>query len=149
MSTTHASHHRAGSPTAGRAVGYAFAALINIFLLFLINVWPGWQDFEFLTAAAGDLLPLVNLSLIIGMLVNAFYLISDPPWLRGLGDAVGAAFTLVILLLLVAEWPFVLPNEGVEIGLRIGLIVGAFGAFVAVVAGIVRFVKGLLPQSDR
>lgn len=149
MSTTHPAHHSAGSPTAGRAVGYAFAALANIFLLFLINVWPGWQDFGFLTAAAGELLPLVNVSLIVGMLFNAFYLISDPTWLRGLGDAVGAALSLVILLLLLAEWPFTLPNEGVEIGLRIGLIIGAFGAFVAVVAGIVRFAKGLLPQAER
>ncbi len=135
---------RRHSPVGWRAVGYAAAVAFNALLLLLINGWPGWQSLSFLTPQADSVVGLVNTSLVFGILLNLCYLVSDPEWLKGLGDAVSAAFATAILVALIRTWPFILPNEGVEVGLRIGLIFAAVGSAIAVIAGIVRFAKAAL-----
>ncbi len=140
-----------------RRVGYALSIVFNAVLLVVINWWPGWEEFGFLTAEAGQVVPLVNASLIVGLAINIVYLIADPEWLRGLGDAVSAAFAFAILIQLLLVFPFSLPEEGafsvsadgLELGLTIGLAFAALGSGIAVVVGVVRFAKGVVaPPRD-
>ena len=57
--TTHVSHT---GPTVAEACRLRVAMTVNLVLLFLVNVAPGWQAVPFLTETT-DVLLLVNLSM--------------------------------------------------------------------------------------
>ena len=68
------------------------AMTVNLVLLFLVNVAPGWQAVPFLTESTTDVLLLVNLSMAAAVAANAVYSVFDPPWVRSTrrrGDYVG------------------------------------------------------------
>ena len=74
--------------------GYGFSALVNLVLAWAVNVWPGWEAVAFLDDATTEVLPLVNLSLLIlvASLIAALTLVffEAPPWLVGLAGASAA-----------------------------------------------------------
>ena len=73
-------------PVTSRRAGYAVAVLINTALLLLVNVSPGCLAHPFLTDDFATVLPVVNLSLVVALLVNAVQLVTDPAWLVALGQ---------------------------------------------------------------
>src|SRR5688572_4382176 len=83
---------------ASRHLGYTVAIVLNSALLWVVNVAPGWAAVPFLTEETSRVLPLVNASLVVGIVANAVYLVGDPPWVRALGDVaqniVGLAATV-------------------------------------------------------
>ena len=52
--TSHVSHTRPA--VAGRRAGYAVAIAVNLVLLYLVNVAPGWQAVPFLTESTTEVL---------------------------------------------------------------------------------------------
>jgi hypothetical protein len=73
------SPHPARRPSiSARRARYLVVAVIDAALVYLVNVWPGWQAVRFLTADTRQLLGLVNLSLVAGLVVNLVYIIADP-----------------------------------------------------------------------
>ena len=73
------------SSVGARHFGYVVGALVNVGLLWLANIWPGWEAVPFLTAETILVLGLVNASIVSNIVANAVYLVSDPPWLQALG----------------------------------------------------------------
>ena len=91
--TIHVSHT---GPTVAEAPAMV-AMTVNLVLLFLVNVGPGWQAVPFLTETT-DVLLLVNLSMAAAVAANAVYSVFDPPWVRALGDAVTTSVGLASLV---------------------------------------------------
>jgi hypothetical protein len=50
-----------------RRFGYTLAVLINLAILYVINVFPGWDAVPFLTDATPRVLMLLNVSMLAGL----------------------------------------------------------------------------------
>lgn len=123
-----------------RRVWRRIAALLGVVacagLLWVINENPGWESWGFLTEDFGKMVLLVNASLISGLVLNVMALITDSGGWRGLRDAVGATFGLVILARLFVLFPFAVADDSAEqLVIRVLLGVAMIGAFIGVVAG--------------
>ena len=96
---------RPQSPRA-RRWGYGIAALINLIVAWGVNIWPGWDAVPFLTNGMTQVLPLVNLSLLVGFLTNLAYLVADPPWFKALGNILTAGISIAVLVRTLRVFPF-------------------------------------------
>ena len=147
--TTHVSH--TGPSVAGRRAGYTVAMTVNLILLFLVNVTPGWQAVPFLTESTTDVLLLVNLSMAAAVVANAVYSVFDPPWVRALGDALTTSVGLASLVRIWQVFPFDFDTTAMpwDLVARWVIGVGIFGCIVAIIVALVRFVRALVAQSGR
>jgi hypothetical protein len=134
---------RGRRPSRGvRRVGYVFAVLFNAAFLWLVHVWPGWDEVPFLTDEFGDVLWLLDLSLWIGIGANLVYLVRDPRWLTALG---GLASTTVGLILAVRIWqvfPFDV-SDGWTTVFRIAVVVGIIGSAIGILVNVGLLIRAL------
>jgi len=121
-----------------RRLGRAAAAAVCAALLWAVNVSPGWQSWSVLTEEFARVVGVLNVSLAIGLVTNVVLLVRATPLLAGLGDAVTATLSLVVLAKLFVVLPFDVDAEGFDWGLAIRVLLGVamIGAFVGVVAGL-------------
>lgn len=124
-----------------RRFGYVVAAAVNAALLYLVNVRPGWDAAPFLTDATTSVLGAVNASIAVGLVANLVYLAADPVRLRALGDAVTTSVGLYAMVRVWQVFPFDV-TDGWTTVLRVLLAVGMAGSAIAVVAAVVRLVRG-------
>ncbi|GAA4607360.1 hypothetical protein BJY16_006296 [Actinoplanes octamycinicus] len=123
-------------PSAGaRRFGYGVAAAINIVLLYLINVRPGWDVVPFLTADTSQIIPLVNASLLAGLVVDGIQSVRDPRWLVALGGLVTTSIGVAVLVRTWQVFPFDFGDAGFNWALlfRFGLVVAVAGALIGFV----------------
>jgi hypothetical protein len=125
-----------------RSLGYVAAIAVNVALLYLINKSPGWQAVGFLSGDTTLVLGLVNASIVAGVAMNFVYLVSDPEWLRALGDVVTTAIGLVALLAIWQVWPIDLAAPW-DLLARWVISVGIAGSAIAIIVAVVRFVRAL------
>jgi hypothetical protein len=92
--------------TGARRVGYAFSALVTLAIAWAVNVWPGWEAVPFLTEETSEVIPLVNLSLLVGVLTSILYMVLDPPWLKALGALASSAISLAVVTRTFTVFPF-------------------------------------------
>jgi hypothetical protein len=140
-------------PRSARRVGYVLGAAINLLLLWLVTVRPGWRFVPVLTEEFTAVVGVVIASLLVGAAVNLVYVIADPRWLKHLGEAVTAGFGCVVLARMWSVFPVDLGSwGGWEPALRVVIGLFCLGAGIAVVANLalsVRAAVGDLPdQSD-
>lgn len=126
-----------------RRFGYVVAIAVNVALIFVINEWPGWATVSFLTSETETIIPIVNASLVIAIVVNAVYLISDPRWLRAMGDAVTAAVSFFVILVVLRVFPFDFTDYSFDWAMlvQVLLVVGMIGSLVGVIANLVTFTR--------
>lgn len=137
-------------PRGARRVGYLLSAAINLVLLWLVNVSPGWGVVPFLTDDFARVVGVVNASLLVGVVTNLLYVVADPSWARRLGDAITAAFALVVLLQLVTVFPFDLGAgwSGWETVLRTGLALACVGTGIGVLANLAQLLRALIDDPE-
>lgn len=133
---------RRRAPRPARIVGYLVAATVQVVLLVLINVTPGWDALSFLTSETTEVLPAVNASLWAALVVNLLWVLADPRWFRALGDAVSAAVSFVAALTVWNIFPFDLDDTWTSV-VRVLVLLGVVGTAIGVVAGIVTCVREL------
>jgi len=137
------SSDRRPAPPARRA-GYAVAVTVNLVILYLINVRPGWEAVPFLTADTATLLALVNLSLTVGVAVNLLYLAYDARWFVALGALATTGVGLVVLARIWQVFPFAFGADSIwPLLVRVVLLVALAGSSIALVVQFVQFVAGL------
>lgn len=135
---------------ATRRVGYVAAVVVNAFMLYAVNVWPGWDALPFLTEDTRDVLGLVNASMLVGLAANAVYLLRDPPWLRALGDVVTTSVGLAALVRIWQVFPLDFGDSTFDWALVAHVLLGVaiVGSVIGIVAGLVSLVRNL-PRRDR
>ncbi len=122
-----------------RNFGYTLGAVVDTFVLYLVNVEPSWQAVPFLTDGTRQALGLVNLSLAVGLVTNLVYTTYDPPWFKGLGDLLTTGIALALLVRVWDVFPFAFPGTGTDWAFvaRVVLIVSIVGTIVGVVFQVV------------
>jgi len=87
-------------------LGYTIAVVGNLGLLFVVNNLLAWGWFPFLTDDFEQLLPIVNLSLIVGAIVNAAFVLYNAQWFRSVGQIVQNVFGLFVVVTTLKVFPF-------------------------------------------
>ena len=130
-------HTARRTSVAARRFGYILASAINVALLFIINIWPGWRGLSFVTAEASQIVGLLNLSLFVGVVANLAFAVLDSPWLKAVGELTTTGVGLVVLVQVFRVFPFDFESYSINWALVVRL---------AIVAAIVGSVIGLLVQ---
>ena len=140
---------KTGSGSGSRRLGYLLAILINGVMLYVVNVWPGWQSVPILTEDTQLLLGLVNLALIAGIIVNVVNLILDLAPVRALGDLVILGIGLVVLVGIWQVFPFNFEGASFDWTLlvRIVLALAIAGSVIGILVQIVVLVRSILGRS--
>jgi hypothetical protein len=134
---------------AGRRFGYLLAAAIDAVILYLVNGRPGWQTLDFLTGDTTRVLGLLNLSLVVGIVVNLVYAGYDPPWLTAAGNLVTTAIGIAVLARIWQVFPFDFGDASFDWALlvRVLLVVGVAGAAIGVVVHTVSLIRAIVVGS--
>lgn len=135
----------ASSTSAARRVGYLIAAGVNAVLIWIVNVWPGWEAVPFLTPEAAEVIQLVNLSLVLGILTNVVYAVWDAAWVKALGDVVTTSIALAVTIRTLQVFPFDFGDSAVDWSLwaRVGLWFFVVVLSIALIAQLVTFFKAV------
>jgi hypothetical protein len=138
-------------PRSARRVGYVLGLAINLLLLWLVTVDPGWRFVPFLTEDFVAVLGLVIVSLLVGAAINLVYLAADPRWLKHLGEAVTAAIAFVILARMWSVFPIDLGERwgGWESALRVLIGLACIGTGIGVVANLAQLLRGAVGAEPR
>jgi hypothetical protein len=130
-------------PRSARRVGYVLGLAINLLLLWLVTVDPGWRFVPFLTEDFVAVLGLVIVSLLVGAAINLVYLAADPRWLKHLGEAVTATIACVILARMWSIFPIDLGEGwgGWEPALRVLIGLACIGTGIAAVANVAELLR--------
>ena len=133
---------RTTSPTARRG-GYVVSVVVNLVLLYVINVGPGWQRLPFLTDDFADVLVIVNLSMLATLLVNVVQIFYDPQWFVALGQLVLSAIALVVAIRLLEVWPFDFSAYSFnwDALTRVILWIAVVGSIAGMIASVVRIAR--------
>ena len=126
-----------------RRIGYLVAIVVNLILLYLVNVTPGWRVLPFLTGDFVDVLWLVNLSMVASSAANAAYLGYDPPRFKSVCQIGISAIGLATAIRMWQVFPFDFSAYSFNwAGLtRVLLALGIVGSIVAIVTELVRLAK--------
>jgi hypothetical protein len=128
--------------TAARRFGHAVAVVVNAAMLYVVNVWPGWDSLWFLTEDTTRVLGLVNASIVAGIVANAVYVVHDTGRLRSLGDLVTTGIGLAAMIAIWEIFPFDFGATTFdwELVVRIVLAVGIIGSVIAIITHLVSLV---------
>jgi hypothetical protein len=145
MSTAPVTAHQ--HSTAARRAGYLVAAAVNLVLLYLVLVWPGWEALSFLTDSFTQVVGLLSVSLLVGAAANLVYVVTDPPRVRAAGQLVVSAFSLAATVRLLQVFPFDFSGWSFDPTwlVRLLLWVAVVGTVVGMVTELVRLVGGRRP----
>ena len=127
---------------AGRRAGYVIAVLVNAVIWFVLNVAPGWQSIGFLSSEFGDVLWLVNLSLIVSVVANLVYLFFDPAWFHAAAQIVVNLVGLIVSWRLLLEFPFD-ATEGWTALIKTLLILAMVGSAIGALVEVFRLVRAV------
>lgn len=116
------------------------AALVDLALLVLINVTPGWRTVPVLTEAASSAVAVVDMALALALVVNLLCLLFARPLLIRAAEVISTAAGLTALLYLLVVFPFHFDDSGVDwtTVVRLGLISVAAVVAIALVVQLVR-----------
>jgi hypothetical protein len=135
------------TPVARRA-GYVIAVLVNTLLIYLINVWPGWDVLPFLTSGMTQVLPLINLSLVAGVAVNLVYLAHDARWLVAAGGLVINGIGLAAVVRMWQVFPFdFAAGSAWQTVVRVLLLLAMAGSVIGIVVQIVTLLRAAAGRS--
>jgi hypothetical protein len=137
--------HDGGERVAVRRFGHVIGVLVDLLLLYLINIRPGWEALPFLTADTTQVLGLVNASLLVGAVAELVYVLAvDVAWVRALGDAVTTGVGLAAAVRIWQVFPFDV-SAGWEVAVRVLLGIAVVGSLIGVAAALSRLIRALSP----
>jgi len=131
-----------------RRFGYVVAVAVNLVMLALIHVWPGWDVVPFLTAQTTDVLPYVDASIVATIVINVLYVVRDGRAAKASGDLVLNLVSMVCLIRIWQVWPF--DFDGVWGGWQpltyVLLAVATFGTVIAALAQVTTLIRTATPR---
>lgn len=128
---------------AARRTGYVIAVAVNLLLIYLLDVRPGWSAVPFLTDETRQVIGLVTFSMAVSVAANIVYLIEDAPVVKAAGDVLTTGIALAVLVRLAQVFPFDFTGYSVDWALvvRILLWVGLIGSAIGLVVQTVMLVR--------
>ena len=94
------------APGQGRRAGYVIAVAINAVMLWIAHQLLDWGWPRFLTEDFEELLPVITWSLVASIVVNALFVVADPPWFKALCNVVTSAISLAVAVRTWQVFPF-------------------------------------------
>jgi hypothetical protein len=136
---------------AARRTGYLVAAAIHAVLLYLVNIHPGWAAIPVLTPDAARVIGLLNLSLVLGLVVNLVYAVYDPRWLTALGSVATTGVGLAVLVWIWRVFPFAFDDASVHWPLVVRVVLGVAiaGSAIGVAVQCVTLVRAVYDRVRR
>ncbi|HEX7744662.1 MAG TPA: hypothetical protein VF462_05310 [Micromonosporaceae bacterium] len=124
--------------------GHLVGALVNAALFYAVNAWPSWAALPFLTNDTVDVLPLVNASILAGLVANLLYVFADYAWLTSLGEILSTAVGLAALVQVWRVFPFDFDPTPVDWArvVRVVLVVAMIGSGIGMLAQTVSLFRG-------
>lgn len=138
-------------PTAAdRRLGYGIGVLVNVALLYAVNIWPGWEAVPFLTADTASVLALVNLSIVANLAANAVYLVYDVAWLKALGTILTTTVGMITLVRIWQVFPFDFGGSSInwQLVTRFLLIIGIVGSDIGIIVAFIALVKSFAARNN-
>jgi hypothetical protein len=125
-------------------IGYLVAILVNLLIYGFINVWPGWESFSFVTNEATDVVPLINLSIAVTIVVNVVYLIYDGYRVKALGELITSAIMMFVTYVVLDVFPFDFSAYTFPWTLltRIFLVVAIAASGISILVNLDRLLRG-------
>lgn len=129
---------------AARRFGYVVSALLVVAIWAGLHTWPGWDVLPFLAPEFADLLPLVDLSLLVSATANLLYVVSDATRFKALVDLVVSVVGIVPMAAMWQRWPFTVDQvwSGWGLVVHLLLVVGIVGSAVSALVDVARLVDG-------
>lgn len=127
--------------------GYAIAVVVNLGLLFVVNNLLTWGWVPFLTDDFEQLLPIINLSLVVGVGANAAFVFYNAQWFRSAGQIVQNVVSLFVIVATLKIFPFDFSPYSINWTTitRLVLILIAVAIAIGTIAEIVKLIRSLLP----
>lgn len=123
-----------------RRLGYLVGIVVSAGILFAVNNLLDWDIVPFLTADFEQLVPIINVSLVASIIVNAIWILYDAAWIRSTGQIILNLTSIAVLALTLRVFPFDFSQYSFDWeSLTKGLIV--FLIIALVIATIVEIVK--------
>lgn len=94
------------TPIGVRRLGYLVGIAVSAGILFVVNNLLRWDIVPFLTADFEQLVPIVNASLVISIVVNAIWILYDAAWIRATGQIILNLTSIAVLALTLRVYPF-------------------------------------------
>jgi uncharacterized membrane protein len=140
-----------GESRSARKVGYLVAVLVNVIMLVIVNIRPGWQELSFLTGDFAGILWLVNLSMAFSAMVNLVYLWYDPAWFKSVSQVATSAISLAASLRILQVFPFDFSAYSFDWSAltRLALVLAIFGTAVSIVVELVRLASHGVSAGNR
>lgn len=91
---------------ATRRFGYAVAVGVNVLLLVIVNNILDWGWLPWLTSEFGNLLPLINFSLVFNIVVNLIYMAYDAAPFKAATQIIVNLIAILILVRTFQVYPF-------------------------------------------
>ncbi|MEA2022995.1 MAG: hypothetical protein U9N79_01750 [Actinomycetota bacterium] len=135
-----------GKRTVGR-VGYGVAVAVNIVLLFIVNNLLAWGWVPFLTDDFERLLPIVNLSLVVGAGVNFAFIFYNASWFRSAGQILQNVVSLFVTVATLKIFPFDFSPYGINwaVVARVLLILIFVALVIGTIVESVKMIRSLVP----
>jgi hypothetical protein len=130
---------------AGTTSGYVAAIVVNVIILALVNSDALWRWLTFVTDDIDRVLPLIELSLLASIVVNAAYLAYDAQWFASLTQVGVLGINLLATVRMLEVFPFDFPPDGIAWATiaRVVLTVALVGVAIAILVEVVRFFGAL------
>lgn len=94
------------TPVGLRRFGYLVGIAVSAGILHAVNHLLEWDIVPFLTADFDQLLPIINASLVVSIVVNTIWVLYDVMWIRSTGQIVLNLISIGVLALTFQVFPF-------------------------------------------
>ncbi len=130
-----------------RRFGYGVSIVVQIVLLVVVNTiltWD-WSFMSWLTDDFSDLLPYINLSLVVSIIVNVICMAYDPLWFRSFTQVILAIVGLIVAVQTWRIFPFDFSETAFDATtlVRVGLVFTMFAIVASIIGETVKMVREL------
>jgi len=122
---------------------FAVAIIFNLIFIYIINQIPYW-DISFITPAWSETLWILNLSLVVAIVGNLFFLFYHRQWFRSLIQIVMNVFAFWAVKALYTVFPFSFSHSSLNLVAGLILIIMMVGVFISILVELVKLVASVL-----
>ncbi len=132
-------------------VGYIVAIAVNAALLYVANNLLAWDVLPFLTSEFGQVLWLIDLSLLATIVVNIVFLGFDPAWLKSVCQIALGGISMAVALRMYQVFPFDFTGSRFDWGwtTRFVMVLTMVGIATGIVAELIKLAGSLVPRTVR